>query len=952
MKDKPRKTSAYRDTLNLPHTEFPMRGNLAVREPEMLARWERLGLYESVRARRKGRPRFILHDGPPYANGDIHIGHAVNKVLKDIVVKSRLLDGMDAPFVPGWDCHGLPIELEVEKRRGKPADAHEAAAFREACRAYAREQVERQRADFIRLGVLGDWAHPYLSMEPRVEADILRTLGRIIANGYFVKGARPVYWCLECESALAEAEVEYHDKTSAAADVGFAAVDAADLARRFGLANAQAAAVAIWTTTPWTLPANRAVAVHPAFEYVLADTGAGVLVLAAQLAGACLERYGAKRHEVLAQCRGRDLEGLRLRHPFYDREVPVVLADYVTLEAGTGAVHTAPAHGEDDYRTARACGLTVDDPIDGRGVFRESVARFAGVHVRKADVKVIEALRETGTLLHTAAFEHSYPHCWRHKTPVVFRATPQWFIPMDEAPAGGQSLRAGASAACADVRWVPAWGRERIEGMLAGRPDWCVSRQRNWGVPIAVFVHRDSGELHPRTAEHIEAVACRIERDGIQAWFELDAATLLGDDAAAYEKVSDVLDVWFDSGATHACVLDRRAELHTPADLYLEGSDQHRGWFQSSLLVSLAYRGAAPYRAVMTHGFAVDAAGQKMSKSKGNVVAPQQVVGTLGADVLRLWIAATDFSSEMVVSDEILKRASDAYRRIRNTARFLLANLDGFDPDRRLAPDEMLSLDRWALDCAARVQDDVRRAYDDYAFHRIYQRIHNFCVVDMGGFYLDVIKDRLYTMRADSRGRRSAQTAMFHIVHALARWLAPIVSFTADEIYRAVPGSEHETVFACEWSQDLTRLDDAGALTASEWSRILELRRCTDKRLEALREAGTIGSALDAEVELFCADEDREILHKLDGELRFVLITSDVAVCAADARPADAVGGGDTVGGGDGVWVRAVASGADKCERCWHRRADVGDDAAFPGVCARCAENLRDGGDGEERLHA
>ncbi len=948
-----KKANAYKDTLNLPHTEFPMRGNLAKREPEILARWNDLELYELVRTRRKGRPRFILHDGPPYANGDIHIGHAVNKVLKDVVVKSRLLDGMDAPFVPGWDCHGLPIELEVEKRRDKPVGAREKAAFREACRDYAREQVQRQRADFIRLGVLGDWAHAYLSMEPRVEADILRTLGRVIANGYFVKGARPVYWCLECESALAEAEVEYRAKTSTTADVRFPVSDMRDLARRFGVTDAPNASVAIWTTTPWTLPANRAVAVHPEFKYALVDTGGGLLMLAARLAESCLERYGAARRKVVAECPGRELEGLKLRHPFYDREVPVVVADYVTLDAGTGAVHTAPAHGEDDYRTGRAYGLTVDDPLDGRGVFRDSVERFSGVHVRKADAEVIKTLREARTLLHTAPLEHSYPHCWRHKTPVIFRATPQWFIPMDAAPDGTragtgngtETLRTASHGACAEVRWVPDWGRERIENMLENRPDWCVSRQRNWGVPIAVFVNRDTGELHPNTAEHVEAVATRIERDGIQAWFDLDPAELLGADAEAYEKVGDVLDVWFDSGATHACVLDRREELHAPADLYLEGSDQHRGWFQSSLLVSMAYRGAAPYRAVMTHGFVVDAKGQKMSKSKGNVVAPQKVVGTLGADVLRLWIAATDFSAEMGVSDEILKRASDAYRRIRNTARYMLANLNGFEPGMRLKPDEMLSLDRWALDCAARVQDDVRRAYGDYAFHRIYQRIHNFCVVDMGGFYLDVIKDRLYTTQADSRARRSAQTAMFHVVHALARWLAPIVSFTADEIYRAIPGAEHETVFLCEWHEDLTRLSAGDAPSADEWERILGLRSQVEKRLETLRETGAIGSSLDAEVEIFCGGEDRGLLTKLDGELRFVLITSDAVVGDGDTRPDDAVMTDEN------VWVRVTASGKDKCERCWHRRADVGADQAFPGVCARCAQNLRPGA-GEERRHA
>ena len=930
----------------MPNTAFPMRGNLAAREPEFLARWQDIDLYKLVRAHRKGCPRFVVHDGPPYANGDIHIGHAVNKVLKDIVVKSRLLDGMDTPFVPGWDCHGLPVELQIEARRGKPADAEQATVFRKACRSYAQRQVERQRADFVRLGVLADWMHPYLSMDFATEADTLRTLGQIIANGYFYRGARPVYWCFECESALAEAEVEYRDRTSTAVDVGFGVVEAGDLERRFGGANVPAATVAIWTTTPWTLPANRAVAVHPALDYLLVDTELGAMVLAEGLAGECLERYGVKRRRRVAKCAGRALEGLRLRHPFYRREVPVVLADYVTLDAGTGAVHTAPAHGEDDYRTGLAYELAVDDPLDRRGVFRDGVERFAGIHVHESDVAIIEVLRESKALLDHAGHEHSYPHCWRHKTPVIFRATPQWFISMDRSPDGSATLRERAGAACEEVHWVPGWGRERIEGMIEERPDWCVSRQRNWGVPIAVFVHRDTGELHPRTVEHIETVARRIERDGVQAWFDLDPAELLGDEASTYEKVTDVLDVWFDSGATSVSVLDRRAELQVPADLYLEGSDQHRGWFQSSLLVSLAYRGKPPYRVVMTHGFAVDSRGQKMSKSRGNVVAPQEVVGTLGADVLRLWIAATDFSREMVVSEEILKRTSEAYRRIRNTARFLLANLDGLDPDACPGTGDMLSLDRWALDCAARAQDDIRQAYREYAFHRVYQRIHNFCAVDMGGFYLDVIKDRLYTMHADSLGRRSAQAALLRIVHALARWLAPIASFTADEIYRAIPGRGHKVVFTCVWSEDLPRLDASATLTSSDWQRILELRRHIDRRLEALREAGDIGSSLDAEVEIFCGVEDREVLWKLQEELRFVLITSAARVIDTDAHCADAA----MVEAG--VWVRVAASSAEKCRRCWHRRDDIDSGHAFPGVCGRCAGNLRSAVTSENRRHA
>ena len=938
--------SNYRDTLNLPKTDFPMRGSLAAREPEFLKHWQDIDLYGLIRASRKACPKFIVHDGPPYANGDIHIGHAVNKVLKDIVVKSRLLDGMDVPFVPGWDCHGLPIELEVEARRGKPTDEDEAETFRQACRTYAHKQVQRQRADFIRLGVLGDWSHPYLSMDFAVEANTLRVLGRIIANGYFVKGARPVYWCLDCESALSEAEVEYHNKVSTTVDVRFETTDAADLNRRFGVTDVSDAAIPIWTTTPWTLPANRAVAVHPEFEYLLIETDRGTLILAESLAAQCLERYGVKRRRLIARCAGQALENLHLRHPFYRRDVPVVLADYVTSDTGTGAVHTAPAHGEDDYRTGRAYGLEVDDPLDRRGLFRGNVEHLAGVHVRKADAQIVRILRDNGMLLDSAELEHSYPHCWRHKTPVIFRATPQWFISLDAFPTGGKSLRTRAKAACGKVRWIPGWGRERIESMIDNRPDWCVSRQRNWGVPIAVFIHRDTGELHPRTVEHIETIARRIERAGIQAWFDLDPVELLSDEATAYEKLTDVLDVWFDSGATSVTVLDRHEELQTPADLYLEGSDQHRGWFQSSLLVSMAYRGTPPYREVMTHGFVVDSRGQKMSKSKGNVVAPQKVADTLGADVLRLWVAATDFSNEMVVSDEILKRTSDAYRRIRNTARFLLANLTGFGSDKCLGSNEMLSLDRWALDRAAQVQDDIRRAYADYAFHRIYQRIHNFCVVDMGGFYLDVIKDRLYTTRADSRARRSAQTAMLRIVHALARWLAPIASFTADEIYRTIPDAEHETVFTCLWSQDLPRLGTSELPSSSDWQRVLELRGHVEKQLETLRESGHIGSSLDAEVEVFCRAEDREIFSRLDGELPFVLITSSVRVADVTARCDGAIMVDED------VWVRAVASDKDKCLRCWHRRDDVDSAPAFPGICARCVDNLGDNEAGEIRRHA
>ncbi|HEY9199905.1 MAG TPA: isoleucine--tRNA ligase, partial [Gammaproteobacteria bacterium] len=743
----------YKDTLNLPNTDFPMKGNLAQREPELLAHWDAIGLYRLMRESGAGRPRFVLHDGPPYANGEIHIGHAVNKILKDIIVKSRTLSGFDAPYVPGWDCHGLPIELNVEKKVGKAGRKVDHATFRKACRDYAAEQVTRQKADFIRLGVSGDWDHPYLTMDFKFEADIIRALGRIAANGHLTKGFKPVHWCTDCGSALAEAEVEYEDKTSPAIDVRFAVLDEAALLARChateGGEGKGPLSVVIWTTTPWTLPANRAVALHPELDYVLVQIegaqGPERLLLADALYRQALQRYGIGDYRVIGNCKGADLENLKLQHPFYAREVPIIVGDHVTTETGTGAVHTAPGHGQEDYVVGQRYGIEVDNPVGGDGCFLPDTELFAGEHVLKANDHVIEVLKTHGALVHEEKIRHSYPHCWRHKTPIIFRATPQWFIGMEH-----NGLRADALKAIQAVRWMPDWGQARIEGMVEKRPDWCISRQRTWGVPIALFVHKHTGKLHPDTSRLIEEIALSVERKGIDAWFEMDATDLLGVEAAEYDKVTDTLDVWFDSGVTHFCVLDQRAQLGRPADLYLEGSDQHRGWFQSSLMASVAMTGAAPYRSVLTHGFTVDAKGQKMSKSKGNVVAPQKVVNSLGADILRLWVAATDYRSEMTVSDEILKRTADAYRRLRNTARFLLANLNGLDPvEHALPPERMLMLDRWAVERARQLQDDIRRAYDNYEFHLIYQRVHNFCAVDLGSFYLDVIKDRQYTCKAD-----------------------------------------------------------------------------------------------------------------------------------------------------------------------------------------------------------
>jgi isoleucyl-tRNA synthetase len=930
----------YKDTLNLPDTPFPMRGDLARREPGWVAQWREKKVYEQIRAAAAGRPKFILHDGPPYANGDIHIGHAVNKILKDIIVKSKTLDGFDAPYVPGWDCHGLPIELVVEKTHGKDIPP---ARFRELCRAYAASQVERQKADFIRLGVLGDWDHPYLTMDYRFEADIIRELGRIQANGHLYLGAKPVHWCVDCGSALAEAEVEYEDKTSPAIDVAFPVADCADLARRLGLpADADCPAYAvIWTTTPWTLPANQAVAVHPTLRYDLVRTPKGLLILARDLAETAIRRYGFEAVETIAQVDGSALEGLVLEHPFHPRRVPVILADFVSTDTGVGLVHIAPGHGHDDYLAGLKYGLEVANPVAGDGTFYADTPLVGGQSVWTANKTVVQTLGDSGRLLAQEVIRHSYPHCWRHKTPIIFRATRQWFIGMDrelpsrtgsQAHGGeGRTLRELAMRAVDDTEFFPAWGRARLQAMMQNRPDWCVSRQRNWGVPIAFFMHRQSGELHPRSQELLAEVARRVETQGIEAWFGLDPRELLGDEADDYEKAGDTLDVWFDSGVTHACLLKEREGLAHPADLYLEGSDQHRGWFQSSLLTGCASDGHAPYRALLTHGFVVDAKGHKMSKSRGNVIAPQKVMDTYGADILRLWVASTDYSGELTISDEILKRVVESYRRIRNTLRFLLANTADFDPaGHGVATDALLEIDRYALALTRAMQDDVLADYRRYGFHTAVQRLTTFCSEDLGAFYLDVLKDRLYTTGADSHPRRAAQTALWHILHTLTRLFAPILSFTAEEIW--AQQCQSDSVFLTLWHEPPRPADADGLL--ARWRRLRELRALVTKRIEALREAGEVGSSLQAEVTLHADGTDFDVLAGLGDDLRFVLITS--AACVQR-------GTGETR-----VEVRASAHA--KCERCWHYRADVGADPDHPGLCGRCVSNLY--GDGEARAHA
>ncbi|NLB59236.1 MAG: isoleucine--tRNA ligase, partial [Gammaproteobacteria bacterium] len=817
----------YKSTILLPATQFPMRGDLPKREPQTLARWYDEDLYARIRENAKGRPLWVLHDGPPYANGVIHIGHAVNKVLKDMIVKSKLMAGFDAPYVPGWDCHGLPIEHAVEKKHGKVGQKLDAVAFRVKCREYAGEQIELQRQDFKRLGVLGDWDNPYRSMDFRYEADMLRALARIFERGHVIRGFKPVHWCFDCQSALAEAEIEYADRTSPAVDVAYLAQDAAALAAAFGatIDEGTQVAVPIWTTTPWTLPASVAVSLGAELDYVLAegparDGGRQLLVLAEALAGPALKRYGVESVEVLGHARGHALENLLLRHPFYERDIPLILGEHVSADDGTGAVHTAPGHGQEDFAVGQAYGINERysaaelNPVDARGVYLDSAppagdAVIAGLHIWKANPLIVETLRGNGSLLAHEELKHSYPHCWRHKTPVAFRATPQWFISMEKA-----GLRRDALAAISDVQWFPDWGQARIAGMVDGRPDWTISRQRFWGVPIALFVERETREPHPDSAELMRKVAERVEREGVDAWYALDPAELLGDDAARYDKVTDILDVWFDSGVSHFCVLEQRPQdgLRKPADLYIEGSDQHRGWFQSSLLSGVAMDGVAPYRQVLTHGFTVDAAGRKMSKSLGNVVAPQKVMDAMGADVLRLWIAAADYRQEMSVSDEILKRSADAYRRIRNTARFLLGNLNGFDPAAHLRPlDDMVALDRWIVHRAHLLQEKIIAAYARYDFPEIVQALSNFCSVELGSLYLDVTKDRLYTMGEDSRGRRSAQSAMYRIAEAFARWIAPILAFSADEMWQHLPastdtGPRADNVLFATWYEGLAPL--------------------------------------------------------------------------------------------------------------------------------------------------
>ena len=939
MTEDSKQDSKYK--LNLPETSFPMRGDLAKREPAWLKEWQDKKLYERIRKARAGAKKFILHDGPPYANGDIHIGHAVNKILKDIIVKSKTMSGFDAPYVPGWDCHGLPIELVVEKTHGKEIAP---AKFRELCREYAKEQVERQKKDFVRLGVLGDWDHPYLTMDFKTEADIMRALGDIYKNGYLYQGSKPVHWCVDCGSALAEAEVEYEDVNSPAIDVGFKVVDNAALAKPFGTDISGDVFAVIWTTTPWTLPANQAVSVHPELDYDLIQTSKGLLILGHDLAQATLTRYGEEGAKTIASCKGSALNGIQLKHPFDERFVPVICGEHVTTDAGTGLVHTAAAHGNDDWLVMRA-NFPQEKPrvlIGADGKFFTSnlveLEAIRGLSRQDANKVILGLIQESGALIASARLNHSFPHCWRHKTPLMQLATHQWFIGMNETDASATSLREYANKAVDETEFFPSWGRARLEAMIKNRPDWCVSRQRNWGVPMPLFVHKETGEPHPKTAALLEQAALLTEQTGVEAWFSLDGAVFLAkhapENADQYKKVTDTLDVWFDSGSTHAAVLKRRPELQHPADLYLEGSDQHRGWFQSSLLTGCAIDGRAPYKALLTHGFVVDGAGHKMSKSKGNVVAPQKVMDTYGADILRLWVASTDYSGELTISDEILKRVAESYRRIRNTLRFLMANLADFDASKDLLlVDQWLEIDRYALVLTEKFQTEVLADFDRYEFHLAVQKFVGFCSEDLGSFYLDILKDRLYTTGENSHARRAAQSALYHITQTMMRLMAPILSFTANEIWQTLDLDKDATVFEELW-YDLPGhgLSD---VQITDWQNIIEVRALTNKAIEEKRGLGEVGSSLQAEITIATNGPAYESLARMEDALRFVFITSQAKVEKQS---------------GSGLTFKVAASKHAKCDRCWHYREDVGASAEHPTICGRCVSNLF--GQGEKRTHA
>ncbi|MED7787512.1 isoleucine--tRNA ligase [Francisella sp. 19X1-34] len=923
--------SDYKDTLNLPKTSFSMKGNLANKEPMILNKWEKQGIYKKIREHFVGRDKFVLHDGPPYANGSIHVGHAVNKILKDIIVKSKTLSGYNAPYIPTWDCHGLPIELQVEKKHGKAGQKISEDSFRKECRKYAKKQVEIQKKDFKRLGVLGEWEQPYLTMDFSYEANMIRTLAKIVENGHLSKGFKPVHWCTDCGSALAEAEVEYADKVSPAIDVKFKIKDQSKLAEAFGIDSLNHEAFAIiWTTTPWTLPANQAIAVRNDLNYSLIKIDDSYIILAENLVEQTLKRYAIEDADVVASTSGKNLVGIIAEHPFYSRHVPILHGDHVTDDSGTGMVHTAPTHGVEDFALGKEHDLSMEIFVKGNGCYSENTKLFAGEFIFKANDRIVELLGEKKRLMNFDKIKHSYPHCWRHKSPLMFRATPQWFVSMEK-----EGLRSKALEAIKETNWAPSWGQARIEGMVKDRPDWCISRQRTWGVPLPLFIHKETEELHPDTIGILHKVAEKIEKGGVEAWFNADDSDFIAE-TDEYKSVKDTLDVWFDSGSSSMCILDIDNRLSYPADLYLEGSDQHRGWFQTSLLVGMSAKGSQPYKEVFTHGFVVDEHGRKMSKSLGNVTSPQDIYNTLGADILRLWTASTDYKSEMAVSDQILKRTADTYRRLRNTSRFLLSNLNGFNPETDIIEfDKLVKLDQWAIAKTKEFQDKIIDAYEKYQTHTVAQLIHHFCSIEMGSFYLDIIKDRQYTAKADGHPRKSAQTAIYHIVNALVRWMAPILSYTADEIWEATPKTTDLPIQLCEWYTELKSFNSDDELNLDFWTKIQEIRSEVNRVLEIKRNEDIIKASLEAEITLYADQEKYNLLKKLENELRFLLISSKANLKTIEEKSADS-----TEAQIPGLFIDINKIEEPKCERCWHRSSTVGKNEEYQDICSRCVENI------------
>ena len=917
-------TINYRDTLNLPQTELSMKAGLPKKEPEILDFWNDIGLYEKIRQQNLNNKKFILHDGPPYANGAIHLGHSVNKILKDITIKSKTLQGLDAPYVPGWDCHGLPIELNVEKKHGKRSElVQNKKMFQEACKEYALTQIESQKKDFIRLGVLGEWDNPYKSLDSSFEANAVRALGRIYEAGHIEKGEKPVHWCQDCGSALAEAEVEYQDKTSKSIDVAFKANEQSlkKLNELFATNIVDGISFVIWTTTPWTIPSNVAVCINPELDYALIKLDGKHLVIAEAMIELCMERWGTTS-ELVSKTLGKNLVDISLIHPFIERNSELLHGDHVTTEAGTGCVHTAPAHGLDDYFICKKHGIETFKALNSKGFFKEEFEFIAGLPASKADPLVIEKLNEVKALVNCEDFHHSYPHCWRHRSPLIFTSTAQWFISMNKSGLLNEALQS-----ISGVSWEPSWGEQRIEGMLTDRPDWCISRQRNWGVPITLVVHKESGAIHPNQSELFKQFANLIEENGISSWESLDLNEFI-DDGDSYIKITDSLDVWFDSGVTHFAVSEQRFEDGIVADLYLEGSDQHRGWFQSSLLTSIAMNGRAPYKAVLTHGFVVDENGRKQSKSLGNVVSPQKVWDSLGADILRLWVASADFRSEMVASDEILKRVSDQYRRVRNTFRFILGNLNDFDESKKIVFEDQIELDKWIVLETSKLQEDVLKLYESYSYHNVVQKIHNFCVNELGGIYLDIVKDRLYTCKDSSHARQSCQTSLNYVLNTMVRLTAPILSFTSEEIWQTHPSlkGQNESIFLSKYFE--SKQEGECVISSSDWARIFEIKDIVNQSIERLRNENKLKGSLDSNVIISANEEDKSILDKLGSELHFVFISSQASVID-----------------GDTLSIQIDQMSDNKCTRCWHRDSTVGESKDHPEICSRCEENIDQSGE-------